>query len=227
MRSAVLRHVLYNLGDIASVHEMIAPWDETAEFACAYKKLVRKTLIDKKRLFNLWEWSSYALTCPGDFAECGVYRGGSAYLLLSALRSLDASRKLHLFDTFKGMPGTDPRKDLHRQGDFSDTSVESVRGFLSEFDGAVFHPGLFSERFKDVEMERFCFVHVDADLYGSVIESCEFFYPRLSRGGVMVFDDYGYRSCPGARAAVEEYFLPRGEKIIFLLPAQALVIRNR
>jgi len=227
MRSAVLRHVLYNLSDIASVHEMIAPWEETPEFASAYGKLVRRTLVDKKRLFNLWEWSSYALSHPGDFAECGVYRGGSAYLLLSVLRRMAASKKLHLFDTFMGMPGTDPGKDLHRRGDFSDTSVESVREFLSGFDGAVFHPGLFSERFKDVETERFCFVHVDADLYGSVTESCEFFYPRLSRGGVMIFDDYGYRSCPGARAAVEEYFPPRGEKVIFLPPAQALVIRNR
>jgi O-methyltransferase len=227
MRSTVVRHIFYNLSDIASGHEIITPWDEAAEFACAYKNLVPRTLIDKKRLFNLWQWSSYALSFPGDFAECGVYRGGSAYLLLCALRSMDSARKLHLFDTFKGMPGTDPRKDFHQQGDFADTSVESVRGFLSGFDNAIFHPGLFSERFQDVDQERFSFVHVDADLYSSVNESCEFFYPRLARGGVMVFDDYGYRSCPGARAAVEEFFRPRGEKIIFLLPSQALIIRNR
>jgi len=34
----------------------------------------------------------------------------------------------------------------------------------------------------------------------------EFFYSWLETGGVIVFDDYGWPSCPGARAAVDEVF---------------------
>ena len=37
---------------------------------------------------------------PGDIAEVGVYRGGSAKLICEA----KGHKKLHLFDTFEGLP---------------------------------------------------------------------------------------------------------------------------
>lgn len=64
----------------------------------------------------------------GEFWECGVYRGGTAALLARVLESGEqpGSRRLRLFDTFTGLPEPDPQRDLHRKGDFSDTSVERV-----------------------------------------------------------------------------------------------------
>ena len=42
--------------------------------------------------------------------------------------ALAVSRALHLFDTFQGMPQTDPTRDLHRQGDFANTSLSERPG---------------------------------------------------------------------------------------------------
>jgi hypothetical protein len=72
----------------------------------------------------------------------------------------------------------------------------------------VLHRGWIPERFPDVADERFSFVHVDVDLYEPHRDAIEFFWPRLTQGGVMVFDDYGSAYCPGARRAVDEAFTP-------------------
>lgn len=47
--------------------------------------------------------------------------------------------------------------------------------------------------------------------------------PRLSPGGIIVLDDYGIASCPGARRAVDDFFMDKPERPLALLTAQALI----
>ena len=64
------------------------------------------------------------------------------------------------------------------------------------------------------------------ELYESITDCLEFFYPRLVPGGVLVFDDYGFVACPRAKAAVEDFFRDRPEVPIYLFTGQAAVIRS-
>ena len=50
-------------------------------------------------------------------------------------------------------------------------------------------------------------------------------YPRLVRGGVLIFDDYGFPSCSRAREAADRAFASRREKPIYLPTGQALVLK--
>jgi len=63
------------------------------------------------------------------------------------------------------------------------------------------------------------------DIYQSIHDCCHHIYPRLSPGAMMVFDDYGFPSCPGARKAVDEFFHDKPERPLVLPTAQAIVIR--
>jgi hypothetical protein len=50
---------------------------------------------------------------PGDFVECGVWKGGSAMLIAHTLMQMkELNRKIYLYDTFEGMPK--PRKEDYR-----------------------------------------------------------------------------------------------------------------
>src|SRR5881397_3841328 len=41
---------------------------------------------------------------PGDFAECGVWRGGSVLAMILTLQEIGVTdRDIHLYDTFEGM----------------------------------------------------------------------------------------------------------------------------
>ena len=157
--------------------------------------------------------------CNGDLAECGVYKGGTARILADLARE----RRLHLFDTFSGMPETDSNKDIHKMGDFSDTSLDSVKQYLAKCPNVSFNPGLIPHSLGAVRDRAFSFVHIDLDIYSAIKSACEFFYTRLQSGGTFLFDDYGYPSCPGARLAVDEFFSDKPETEIVMSTGQCIV----
>ncbi|HLJ86867.1 MAG TPA: TylF/MycF/NovP-related O-methyltransferase [Candidatus Angelobacter sp.] len=159
--------------------------------------------------------------CEGQLAECGVYKGGTAYLLADLARS--AGRRLSLFDTFSGMPETDSNKDLHREGDFADVTLQDVRTYLAGFDNIDFYPGFVPDTLEPVSGHKFCFVHIDLDIYAAILSATSFFYDRIPSGGVLLYDDYGYASCPGARAAVDEFFNEKPEVPMTLSTGQCVV----
>jgi O-methyltransferase len=193
-------------------------------FLDVFRPVQRHSLVGAARCWVLYSAIRQAMKCEGEFWECGVYKGGTAQLLRQ-MRDLHAKgRKVRLFDSFRGMPETDAVRDVHKSGDFSDTSLEAVRHVVGS-EGVEFHAGFIPETFWDLNTEGIAFAHIDLDLHDAVLESCKFIYPRLSRGGVMVFDDYGFPSCPGARIAVDEFFKDKPEFPMVLPTAQALIHR--
>lgn len=204
---------------------LFSPWLGQEDFAVYYALAAPKTLVSSDRCYVLWTLLRQALHLPGDIWECGVYKGGTAAMMAAVLRdSARPDKKLFLFDTFQGMPETDAKKDLHRQGDFRDTSIEAVRAYVGNDDLCVFRPGFIPDTFKDLESATIAFAHIDLDIYKSILDCLNFVWPRLSFGGFLVFDDYGFPSCPGARAAVDEFFsasscqplcLPTGQAVVF------------
>jgi ADP-heptose:LPS heptosyltransferase len=181
----------------------------------ALKKAGIESLLDPPRFLALTVLIRHAAErSNGDFIELGVYKGGSAALTALVLRGVGLTRPLHLCDTFEGMPKT-LDWEFHKEFDFADTSLEAVSARLAKLDPEFplrFHRGLFSETLPGLADRRFCFAHVDADLYESVRQACEFVYPRMEKGGFIVFDDYGASTCPGAKKAVDEFFSGKLEK---------------
>jgi len=121
-----------------------------------------------------------------------------------------------------------PERDYHSPGDFSDTSLDSVKWRLKDFSFVEFHPGMMPQTFDEVvAVPAFSFVHVDVDIYPAVLECCNWFWPRLCPGGVIVFDDYGfYPYRYAARAAVDDFFSDLEEDPLIVLPTgQAVAIK--
>jgi O-methyltransferase len=137
-----------------------------------------------------------------------------------------AKKTVHLFDTFAGMPPADAAVDCHHQGDLGDTSLEAVQRHLRDCGSVRFYQGFFPDTAGPIQNCRFCLVHVDADIYNSVKASCAFFYPRLEKGGILVFDDYGFPSCPGARKAVDEFFSDKPECPVYLPSGQCIAVKK-
>jgi hypothetical protein len=55
------------------------------------------------RKFLMREFARLAMEEKGHFAECGVYKGASAYILAKELRKAGSNKKLHLYDSFEGL----------------------------------------------------------------------------------------------------------------------------
>jgi len=213
-----------NLPDKQFYKPLFQPWLGYGEFGDILAAVSQYSLVTSDRIWVLYSLARQAQNVIGEFWECGVYKGGTA-LMLAKVVSKAKGKKLRLFDTFEGMPATDPDIDYHREGDFSDNSLEVVRRRVG-FEGCVeFHSGFIPKTFIDLDSSDIAFAHVDVDIYQSVLDCCEFIYPRLSIGGILVFDDYGFPSCPGARSALDKFFTGKPEVPLVLPTGQAMVIK--
>jgi len=162
---------------------------------------------DKVRFYTWWLQVERLKkeSVPGAFAELGVYQGKSARIL----HLMDPSRRLYLFDTFEGFPavdlkGEEGKASTYSSGHFADTSVSIVMKKLGGGDGILLFPGYFPETVKSVNEGSFSLVSLDADLYKPTKAGLEYFYPRLSPGGVILVHDYNPH-WTGVIRAVDEF----------------------
>lgn len=162
--------------------------------------LPEKCLVDRYRRDVLADLALKTAMLPGEMAEVGVYMGGSAMVLSHAA----PNKRLHLFDTFAGIPETCSAGG-HRKGDFADASIDKVEALLAGR-RVVFHQGKFPDTARGMESSRFSLVHLDGDTYQSTRDGIAFFGPRMVEGGYMVFDDWEWKPCPGVKRAVLERF---------------------
>ncbi len=170
-----------------------SPW-WSSDYLEEYSKVKPYTLVSEDRSYILATLATQSAQLDGEVWECGVYKGGTAMLLADRLAG--RAKTLRLFDTFAGMPETDVVKDLHKAGDFADTSLESVKQRVTG-DFVRFHQGFIPDTFQGLESSRIAFAHVDVDIYKAVQACCAFIFPRLCAGGIMVFDDYGFHPARG------------------------------
>ena len=198
-----------------------------------YKKILHIRLGIMAYKFNfLFDRAVECLDLGNIFYECGVGRGGSAAFfakLLEDANSQGYNLQLHLFDTFEGMPETDPKYDSHKKGDipsdFEDTK-KHIESFLTTSNFIHYHKGLIPDTFVGLEEHKIAFAHIDVDLYSSYKACCEFIYPRLVKNGVMAFDDYGHDCCRGAKTAVDEYFSKMNKPVLKIDPFQHYVEKD-
>ncbi len=207
-------------------HPLFSPWLGYGEFPKCYELARGYSLVSADRCWILYSLCRQSLLIEGDIWECGVYKGGTAAMLAQIIHDHSPTRRLHLFDTFQGMPEPDLSIDKHRKGHFCDTTLAAVQDYVKHSNITVYHQGLMPETFRGLETSLIAFAHIDVDIRQSVMDCCDFIFPRLSVGGFMVFDDYGFPSCPGARKAVDEYFAGRPVVPLVLPTGQALVFKS-
>ena len=216
--------ILPDIPDHELYKPVFSPWLGNGEFGGIRDHMSRFTLVSPDRAWVLYKLAINAKNLKGDFVECGVYKGGTAHLLAHTLQNRDV--RLHLFDTFSGMPQTNEEFDKHREGDFVDTSLETVKKNIKYSENVLFYEGYIPDTFKNIDIKYVAFLHIDLDIHDSIINTLDFFYNSVLPGGFVIFDDYGFESCYGARLAVDKFFSDKPEEPICLSTGQALVIKS-
>jgi hypothetical protein len=198
---------------------------DEVEFLSMHAKLIEmgEGITGVRERYNLWMLARAVGHLPGAIAEVGVFRGGSAMLLAAA----KGTAPLHLFDTFEGMPETDPRHDgVFTAGMFGDTGLDAVRARLAPWSNVEFHPGFFPDSASDMDPSlQFKLTNIDVDIRSATLACLEFFYPRTVQGGFLVVHDYNDCGVPGAKAAVDEFMRGKREVVLELWDTQALIVK--
>lgn len=166
-------------------------------------------------------------TVPGDTAECGAFQGAGSFLICEMnSRNVTHTRRHHIFDSFDGLSAPSEKDGEHwSQGDLRSV-LDELKVNLAQFHSFDTYPGWIPERFSDVSERRFAFVHVDVDLHDPTKDSIEFFYPRLNEGAILLCDDYGCTTCPGATDAIDSYLKDKPEKFVSLSAGGGFLIKG-
>ncbi len=193
-----------------------------------YRQCKEYSMTSLERMFGLYQAVCYIIknNIPGDFVECGVWKGGSAMMMALILnRYHETNRKLYLYDTFEGMSeptemdktakGTEAAALMkNKRNKESDTSVWCYSP-LEEVKKNLLFTGYPEEQIQYIKGKvedtlhlhlpgKLALLRLDTDWYESTRAELQFLYPLLEKKGVMIIDDFGHWE--GAQKAVMEYF---------------------
>ena len=158
----------------------------------------------------------------GDIAECGVFRG--ATIVTTGVHAQRHGKKVFGYDSFEGFDEDinvdlelgGPENEEKKLGGFSQTSYDLVMRKISQFnveDSVTLVPGFFKKTLSKSSERVYSFVHLDCDIYESYKTCLEYFWPRLSDGGIILFDEYMDPPWPGCKKAVDEFCKVSGAEV--------------
>lgn len=194
-----------------------------------------------KRFLAHAEMFKMTLDVPGDIVELGVFRGMGLMTWANLLESYcigDRTKVVYGFDNWRGFiniqaeDGAEDEQAHKIVGGFSPKNYyEELQDAIKIFDLDRFIPqkpriklinGNIEETiFEFVEQNkglRFSLIHFDCDLYAPTKAGLTALWPLLSRGGVMIFDEYGISQWQGETLAVDEFFNDKPEVRLKTLP---------
>lgn len=221
-RYSILARIVNTLYPWMVITEYWKYLHDDKEFFNYYTKFEGKSFNSFDRKFTIREFLKLVEWLSGDTVECGWYKGATSYLIL---KNIPSSKNHHIFDSWEWLskPG---KEDGHYWWESSlTTSEEIIRENLKSFSNVHFYKGWIPTRFHEMEWKEISFLHIDVDLYEPTRDSLEFFYPRLQSGWIVVCDDYGFTTCPGARKAMDEFALKNNVKILDLTTGQWIIIK--
>jgi O-methyltransferase len=194
-----------------------------------FRKVRRHTMVSYKRLRNVYDLAhiAEAQKIKGAFVECGVWKGGCAAVMAYVSKKYGSKREIHLFDSFEGLE--DPtEKDGEKALDYMDhirqgmyasryrcnASSETVKDLLFnklEIHKSMvhFHKGWFQTTIpvqKD-QIDEIAILRLDSDWYTSTKICLDHLYDKVTDGGFIIIDDYGYWE--GCKKAVDEFLSER------------------
>lgn len=209
--------------------------DMDVNFGPIYATTKPFTMTSVERMYSMYEAVKYVTNSNigGDIVECGVWKGGSSMVAALTMKKLrDMKRKIYLYDTYAGMSeptnldvpttGISSVRDIWLRNQSNGvnlwcySSLNEVKANLYStgypINKLVFVAGDVEQTIPKVMPKKISLLRLDTDWYKSTHHELKYLFPRLSRGGVLIIDDYGHWK--GARLAVDKYIKENKIKIL-------------
>lgn len=232
------RLLLLLLSRAAHPEDLLATAADTSgiddpRFAAAYEAGAAISGWDQSirwRMYTLTACARRAASLAGDFVECGSNRGGSARCIIDFLGAeAFFGRDFYLYDTFRGVEesqlnAAEQVEAARFAGQYPPVLEQARANFATEkFVRLV--PGVIPETLPEFTGGAVAFLHIDMNVALPEVCAFDYFWPKLSPGAPVVFDDYGFPFAAEQRKALDEKARQFGTKIIALPTGQGLLWR--
>jgi O-methyltransferase len=169
----------------------------------------------------------------GDIVEFGCNEGTTSLFIKRLLNYYNSNKEFHVYDSFKGLPrktkedlSDHPSNYKFKKGIAEIPKETLIENFeKNKLKLPEIHEGLFKDIKANELPEKISFAFFDGDFYNSIIDSFEKVYPRLTKGGIIVIDDYAWDALPGVKKACTDFLKDKPETII-TKKGEAIIIKN-
>lgn len=223
--------IRYNQDELITAHYPYFQNDE--RFVAAVKSNFEFDEIRRERIDHDWRihiLCSLALSASkeskGDFIECGVFRGDCAKSIINYCNLDESGKTFWLLDSFDGFDPSqfsDHERVLRSEEQFKGVFDFVKRKFKNNKCVSIVQ-GFVPKSLENVSSKIFCFAHIDMNTSYPEKEALKYIFPRLEKGGVVVFDDYGHAGHEEQKEAIDKVAqtfgrvvtcLPTGQGILF------------
>ena len=230
-------HELYP-NEVFASDMMITLWRNTTflrdpKFMGAMRS-VAETDQEKSLLWRLHvlAWAgTCALHIPGDFVECGVLRGFSSAVLCKFLDFGAVPKTFYLYDTFSGpaeqFSSAEERRKWSRHEHLKDPAglVERVRQTFAPYRNVRIVQGAVPESFAQAVPEKIAYLHIDMNSAQAEVKALEHLFDRVSPGGMILLDDFGWLCNLDQTLAEQQFFKSRNHSVLELPTGQGLILK--
>jgi predicted O-methyltransferase YrrM len=162
------------------------------------------------------------LTVAGDYVECGTYQGYSMAVVMRYLAGLPG-RQCWLYDLFDptGGEGEGERLPAHAPELFA-----QVQARFAAWRNVVVTRGKVPDVLAECSASCIAFLHIDMNNAPAERGALDVLFDRVSTGGIIVFDDYGWTGYQAQKHMADEFMRERGLVVLELPTGQGLVVKR-
>jgi len=236
-------HLTVSWGDRLLTLDKSADFLEESRFRAAFESVKGSHQYDQYigpdtiawRLNTLCWAARCGLQAGGDFVECGVFKGDMAWVVTQTL-GIEIIPRYWLYDSFEGFsPKWSSADDYPQNPGFLDFAnkhyrqegmYEYVAGRFAPYEKVRVIKGFLPEALVQGSPERIGFLHIDLNSPRAEVAVLEKLFDCVTPGGVIVFDDYGWKLFHKQKEAEDEFMAKRGYEILELPTGQGLVVKR-
>lgn len=162
------------------------------------------------------------LSLPGAFVECGTYKGTTAGVINEYVLGGE-DKPFYLYDLFEYVdePGVG-----HELAGLEKGLLEEVTAKFSGHENIHIVPGKVPESLTANHPDRVAFLHIDMNNAVAELAALSFFWDKMSPGGIIIFDDYGWTFYQDQKRAIDGFFAGTDVFVVELPTGQGMAIKR-
>ncbi len=215
-------------GDNLVALQRVLSFAHDERFRAAYDANAGDENTSKMWRVHTYCWAARsALSVPGDFVECGVYKGFYAGVLTDYLAFRTRAKEFYLYDTFEGLveewSEESERDSVNPHFDWVGTH-EAVVSRFAPYPNVHVVKGVVPDVLEQQAPEHIAFLHLDLNAALAEVAALDKLAERLSDGAIVLMDDYGRQDNLALHRALNDWWRTHGYEVLELPTGQGLVI---
>ncbi|MBT3370999.1 MAG: methyltransferase [Rhodospirillaceae bacterium] len=198
-------------------------------FSAAADKNIPEDEAKLWRLHTLAWCGRTALNVPGDFVECGVYKGLYSAMLTDYLDWNEIDRRFYLYDTFAGLPddwSSEMERSTVSDGYEWDGTYDAVCARFAHYQNVDVVKGVVPDILAERAPKQIALLHLDLNAAKAEVAALDFLGPRLSDGAIVLMDDFGRKEQLELAEALMGWWTAHDHPILELPTGQGMVTVN-